>query len=50
MFINLTDKNTTKEDLDKVFKKFENNETSFLATFQSILNTILFLADIGQAS
>lgn len=50
MFINLTDENTTQEDLDKVFKKFENNETSFLTTYQSILNTILMLADCGQAS
>jgi hypothetical protein len=50
MFINLTDDNTTIEDLNKVFHKFQNNETAFLATYQSILNTILLLADCGQAS
>lgn len=51
MFINFTDPKFTKEDFDRVFNKFEIfHYKSFLATYQSILNIIIFLADAGQAS
>lgn len=51
MYINFTNPNLTIEDVDKVFNKFRiYHDISFLTTYQSILNTMILLANAGQAS